>query len=89
MDKTDEHRRFSFEIDNENKSGTEELQKETQSLSTAATLNWCNFIRIVTPAGSDYNSSGLIIVINWTVSQKKGLPSPTAKNHQGFQTPCF
>lgn len=44
---------------------------------------------IVTPTTSDWKSSCLIIVISWTISQKKRLPSPTAKNHQGFQTPCF
>lgn len=65
------------------KPALEERQKETQLLSAAATQHWRNFINIVTPAGSDCKSSGLITVISWTVTQK------TAKNHWGFQTPCF
>lgn len=49
----------------------ENCKKETQLLPTAAAPNWCNFISSVTPAGSDCKSSGLIIVINWTVSHEQ------------------
>lgn len=53
-------------------------------LSTTATLHWCSSILL-----HQLEVTGSLLAWSLSLAEKKRLPSPTAKNHQGFQTPCF